>query len=81
MSEFQFFMYLIDENVTRKSFKVRHIEMLFVLIFILLVLSIIAFYTRIYLRSLTFQEILVFSFYWTVVEVFGLHVSEIVMEL
>ena len=41
--EFEFFMYLIDEIVTRKifmnwsEFKVRHIEMLFILFFIVLV--------------------------------------------
>ena len=35
-----------------------------------MVLTITAFYIRIYLRNLTFQENLVFSFYWTVVKVF-----------
>ena len=35
-------------------------------------LSLTAFNIRIYLRSLTFQEILVFSFYWPVVEVFSI---------
>ena len=44
ISEFESFMYLIDEIVTRKEkfenwseFKVRHKEMLFVLLFIILV--------------------------------------------
>ena len=44
-----------------------------------MVLSITAFFIRIYLRSLTFQEIFVFSFYSKVVGVFGLHLCEILM--
>ena len=46
-----------------------------------MVLSITAFCIRIYLRSLAFQEILVFSSYLKVVGVFGLHPCEILMEL
>ena len=46
-----------------------------------MVLSLTAFYIRIYLRSLTFLEVLVFSFYLNVVGVFGLHLLEILMEL
>ena len=46
-----------------------------------MILSLTAFNIRIYLRSVTFQEILVFSFYWPVVEVFGLRLCEILMEL
>ena len=42
-----------------------------------MVLILTAFYIRIYLRSLTFQTILVNYFYWKVVEVFGLHLCEI----
>ena len=38
-----------------------------------MVLSIIALYVRIYLRNLTFQETLVFSFFLLVVELFELH--------
>ena len=43
MSEFEFFMYFMDENVTLKNFmnwskfKVRHIEMLSVLIIVILI--------------------------------------------
>ena len=46
-----------------------------------MVLSITAFYIRIYLKSLKFKEILVLSFYWTVNKIFGLHLCEILMEL
>ena len=46
-----------------------------------MVLSIIAFYIRIYLRSLTFQEILVFYFYWKEVEIFDLRLCGILKEL
>ena len=46
-----------------------------------MVLSITAFYIRIYLRNLRFHEFLVFFFYETVVKVFGLHLCEILMEL
>ena len=46
-----------------------------------MVLSIAAFCIRIYLRNLTFEEILVFSSYLKVVGVFGLHLCEILMEL
>ena len=46
-----------------------------------MVLSITAFRIRIYLRSLTFLEILVFSAYLKVIGVFGLHLCEILMEL
>ena len=38
-----------------------------------MVLSTIAFYIRIYLRNLAFQETFVFSFYLLVVEVYELH--------
>ena len=44
-------------------------------------LSKIAFYRRIYLRKLTFQEIFVFSFHLLVVEVFELHQFVISVEL
>ena len=44
-------------------------------------LRVTAFYIRIYLRSLTFQKILVFSFYLKVVGVFVLLLCEILMEL
>ena len=46
-----------------------------------MVLSIAAFYIRIYLRSITFQEILVFSSYLMVVGVSELHLCEILMKL
>ena len=46
-----------------------------------MVLSVIAFYIRIYLRSLTFQEILVFYFYWKEVGVFELRLCGILMQL
>ena len=45
-----------------------------------MVLSIAAFCIRIYLRSLTFQENLVFFSYLKVVEVFGLRLCGILME-
>ena len=46
-----------------------------------MILNITAFYIRNYLRSLTFQEILVFSFYSKVLGVFRLYLCEILMEL
>ena len=46
-----------------------------------MVLSIAAFCIRIYLRSLTFQKILVFSSYLKVVGVFGFHLCQILLEL
>ena len=42
-----------------------------------MILSTTAFYIRTYLRNLKFQEIFVFSFYWSMVEIFGLHLCEI----
>ena len=46
-----------------------------------MVLSITAFCIRIYLRSLTFQEFLLFSFYLRVVGVFGMYLCKILTEL
>ena len=46
-----------------------------------MILSITAFYIPSFLRSLAFQEILVFSFYCKEVEVFGLHQCELLLEL
>ena len=46
-----------------------------------MVSSITAFCIRIYIRSLTFQEILVFSSYSKVVGFFGLHLCEILVIL